>query len=483
MQKSTREEENEKRREVALFRYGLIAELLHLRPGSRELGAAIRKVSGREHAIPGSRRRRVAPNTLRDWMRLYREGGFDALHPKPRSDRGRLRRMPQETAAALIEIKRRHPRLPVRQVILEVRARGKAGADVQLSRSTVYRLLRREGLTPASARNRQAARDRRRFQFRFPNELWQSDVLHGPKVGSDPRDRRRRCKTYLLSTLDDATRVIPHAAFAFSESYEAFLPPFKTALLKRGIPKRFYCDHGANYRARHLPSLCARLGVRLIHATVRQPAGKGKIEKFFRRVRDQFLAALDEDATASLEALNRRLALWLDEYHHTAHHGLEGDTPQERWALGAEQVRAAPPAAELDTLFLLRERRKVSKDRIVRLDNRYYEVGAELIGRWVRLLVDPAAPAGRSMPVEFEGEVVGRAVLVDRYANALRGSRGRSRARPDQAEKQEDAPPAADGKTSVPPLRMADLEERGAPGEDPSPADPAKPPGKKSSPS
>ena len=87
------------------------------------------------------------------------------------------------------------------------------------------------------------------------------------------------------------------------------------------------------------------------------------------------------------------------------------------------------------------------------------------------------------MPVEFEGEVVGRAVLVDRYANALRGSRGRSRTRPDQAEKQEDAPPAADGKTSVPPLRMADLEERGAPGEDPSPADPAKPPGKKSSPS
>lgn len=478
MRKSPREE-NEKRREVALFRFGLIAELLHLRPGSRELGAAIRKVSGREHAIPGSRRRRVAPNTLRHWMRVYRRGGFDALHPKPRSDRGRLRRMPQETAAALIEVKRRHPRLPVRQVILEVRARGKAGADVQLSRSTVYRLLRREGLTPASARGGQAARDRRRFQFRFPNELWQSDVLHGPKAGSDPRDRRRRRKTYLLATLDDATRVIPHAAFAFSETYEAFLPPFKTALLKRGIPKRFYVDHGANYRARHLPSLCARLGVRLIHATVRQPAGKGKIERFFRRVRDQFLAALDEEATASLEALNRRLALWLDEYHHTAHGGLEGDTPQARWALGAEQVRAAPPAAELDTMFLLRERRKVSRDRIVRLDNRHYEVGAELIGRWVRLLVDPAAPAGRPMPVEWKGEVVGQAAPVDRYANALRGPRARKR----PVEKQEDAPPAADGKPSVPPLRMAALEERGAPEENPSPAAPAKPPGRKSSPS
>ena len=473
------DEENLARREVALFRFGLIAELLHLRPGSRQLGAALRKVSGREHAIPGSRRRRVAPNTLRDWMRLYRQGGFDALHPKPRSDRGRLRRLPRETAAALIEIKRKHPRLPVRQVILEVRARGKAGADLHLSPSTVYRLLRREGLTPASARDRQAAKDRRRFQFRFPNELWQSDVLHGPKVGSDPRDRRRRRKSYLLATLDDATRVIPHAAFAFSETYEAFLPPFKTALLKRGVPRRLYVDHGANYRARHLPSLCARLGVRLIHATVRQPAGKGKVERFFRRVRDQFLSVLDADATASLEALNRRLALWLDEYHHTAHGGLEGDTPQQRWALGAEQVRAAPPAAELDTLFLLRERRKVSKDRIVRLDNRHYEVGAELIGRWVHLLVDPAAPAGRPMPVELEGERVGQAALVDRYANALRGPRARQR----PAERQEDSPPAKDGQPSVPPLRMSALEERSAPERRPSPAAPAEPPGKKSSPS
>ena len=77
--------------------------------------------------------------------------------------------------------------------------------------------------------------------------------------------------------LDDATRVIPHAAFAFSETCEAFLPPFKTALLKRGVPKRLYVDHGANYRARHLPSLCARLGVRLIHARAYHPAGKSMV--------------------------------------------------------------------------------------------------------------------------------------------------------------------------------------------------------------
>ena len=92
----------------------------------------------------------------------------------------------------------------------------------------------------------------------------------------DGRDRRRRRKAYLLAVIDDATRVIPHAAFAFSESAEAFLPVLRQALLKRGVPQRLYCDNGASYRSRHLAVVCASLGIHLIHARPYEPAGKTK---------------------------------------------------------------------------------------------------------------------------------------------------------------------------------------------------------------
>lgn len=81
-------------RAVALFRYGVIAELLRLPPGSPERAEALRAKAQEEYAIPGSRRTRVAAQTLRDWLRLYDQGGFAALHPKPRADRGRARRLP-----------------------------------------------------------------------------------------------------------------------------------------------------------------------------------------------------------------------------------------------------------------------------------------------------------------------------------------------------------------------------------------------------
>ena len=86
-----------------------------------------------------------------------------------------------------------------------------------------------------------------------------SDILHGPKAGCDSADRRKRAKTYLIGFLDDATRLVPHASFAFSETSASFLPVFKQALLKRGIPTRLYVE----YVPRHIfdamcpLSLCA----------------------------------------------------------------------------------------------------------------------------------------------------------------------------------------------------------------------------------
>ena len=78
--------------------------------------------------------------------------------------------------------------------------------------------------------------------------------MHGPSVAL-PGSRQRR-KTYLIAFLDDATRVVPYCAFALSENTQAFMPVFKQALLRRGIPQRLYVDNGANYRSQQLALVC-----------------------------------------------------------------------------------------------------------------------------------------------------------------------------------------------------------------------------------
>ena len=117
------------------------------------------------------------------------------------------------------------------------------------------------------------SKDRRRFAFDKANELWMSDVMHGPSVFADGKRKR---KTYLIATLDDATRVVPYAAFAMHENTAAFLPVLQTAILRRGIPKRLYVDNGSAYRSQHLALVCAKLGITLIHARPYQPQGKGR---------------------------------------------------------------------------------------------------------------------------------------------------------------------------------------------------------------
>lgn len=441
------------RREIALFRYRLIAEILCLPPGSAERWALIRDKAGREYTIPGSRRTRVAVTTIRDWLALYEDGGFDALHPKRRQDRGQPRGLPPAVAELLVRLKETDRRLSVRALIRQAQASGSVPATTALAPATVYRLLRQEGLM-GPAQERADGHDRRRFSYPEAGDLWMADCMHGPKIGSDPGDRRRRRKAYLLAVIDDATRVIPHAAFAFSESAEAFLPVLRQALLKRGVPQRLYCDNGASYRSRHLAVICASLGIHLIHARPYEPAGKGKIERFFRTCRAQFLPTLDETATASLDALNRRLGAWIEgEYHRTPHRGLDQQrTPLDQWALAAGRVRPAPPDDELDTIFRFQHRRRVAKDRTVSFQGRLYEVGAELVGQRIVLLVDPAAPPGRPIPVRHNGRAAGQATLLDPHANAL--VRRSSGPRPD------DGADAADDRhadASAPPLRLSSL--------------------------
>ena len=220
-------------------------------------------------------------------------------------------------------------------------------------------------------------------------------------------------ETFLMAFIDDATRVLPFAAFDFSESTTAFLPVLKSALTRRGLPLRLYVDNGANYRSHQLALVCAKLGIALIHARPWQPAGKGKIERFFRTLRAAWLTPRrrchlePRGATAASGPGSRAIPP-------IAPFGIDGRTPLEQWALAGENVRYPGPDLDLDDIF--EAKRRVMKDRTVTLHGRLYEVDAILVGQSITLRYDPQAPASRPLQVVHDGRPVGQATRLDAYA-------------------------------------------------------------------
>lgn len=403
--------DDETREKIALFRYGLIGDLIHRPPGEKGLYALLARKAERPYEMPGTLRTRVAPETIRDWLTAYRRGGFEALRPKPRRDQGHSRAIPQDVADLLCSLKEDKPALSVEAVIAQARKTLLVTPDLPLAPSTVHRLFSRHRLM--ERRQEATSKDRRRFAFDKANELWMSDVMHGPGVF----EARRKRKTYLIALLDDATRVVPYAGFALAENISAFLPVLQQAVQRRGVPKRLYVDNGAAYRSRHLALVCAKLGVTLIHARPYQPQGKGKMERWFRTARMQLLPQLGEADFKSLAALNRRLWAWVEgEYHMHPHRGLDGDTPLDRWAMSAQDVQL--PEAELDELFLFEEKRRVHRDRTISLRGVVFEVEATLVGETVSLRFDPER-LRRGIDVYFKGRKVHQAKPVDAYANCF----------------------------------------------------------------
>jgi transposase InsO family protein len=248
------------------------------------------------------------------------------------------------------------------------------------SLSTVYRFLHQHDLMgpPAAAQE-----DRRKFEAELPNDLWQSDVMHGPLVLWGEKRR----KSYLIAFLDDHSRLVPHGAFYPSEGLEPFLEAFSQALLKRGLPRKLYVDNGSAFRSRRLEYTSAALGIALVHARPYRPQGKGKIERFFRTVRSQFLPGFTGE---SFDDLNRAFQRWLADVYHPRVHTSTGQSPFERFTSRMECLRAAP--SDLRDYFRKTVRRRVNKDRSVTVDKRLFEAPVALIGKQVEILYHPESP-------------------------------------------------------------------------------------------
>ena len=400
---------------VALFRLSVLGPIVSRERLLRgELQQLMREAALREYAIPGSQRRLLGEKTIQAWYYAWRRDGISGLTPKVRVDRGQSKITPA-IQEAILGAKRENPRRSINQISRLLMAAGLV-ADQRLSRSSVHRLLQQNGLSHMAG-SASLPEEKRSFGAEFAGSIWYGDVMHGPRVAFKGQLR----KTYLVSLIDDASRLVAHSAFCLGETALDIEGVLKQALLRRGVPVKLIVDNGAAYRATTLQGLCARLGIHLIFCRPYAPEGKGKLERWHRTLRDQFLSELDERRINDLGDLNARLWAWLEQvYHQTAHAGLAGLTPLARYQRDLPRIRSlGAKAAQLDALFHHRVQRFVRKDGTVSYLAQRYEVPYELSGRTVRLVVDPHAQ--RVVGVEDDaGASLGAATPLDQLANIQR---------------------------------------------------------------
>lgn len=392
-----------KNEEIAVFRYGFIHEFV----GSADLTRDERRQRlldkcERKWVIPYSNRTRISENTIYRWIRRWRESGgkIESLYPRERGDRGKSRKLDDEAVAAIIGARREDAGVPVPLLLTRLKRQNMIPRGTGLT--TVYRLLHQYGLMDKAPK----PEDRRKFEAEHPNDIWQSDVMHGPKVLVDQKSR----KTYLIAFLDDHSRLILYAGFYLSENLDSFMDGFEKAIVKRGLPRKLYVDNGAAYRSHKLEFTCASLAISLIHARPYKPQGKGKIERFFRTVRSEFLP--NENAT-SLNLLNQSLTAWLEDEYHQRQHSATGMTPFDRFTRNLECIRKPPQ--NLKSYFRKAVYRIVARDRTITLDGNLFEAPVLLIGKRVLLMYHENEP-GR-VEVFFEQASHGFLVPVDIHVN------------------------------------------------------------------
>ncbi|MEX2548756.1 MAG: DDE-type integrase/transposase/recombinase [Nitriliruptoraceae bacterium] len=387
--------EDRRRRDIALFRYGLIRPAADPDLSPAQRGRLVRDLAGREHRGPDGQWKGVGRSTLDRWIAAWRAGGFDALVPQPRTT-GPI--SDAELLDLAVRLKRENPRRTAVHIVelivtdLAGRAEGRQVPSVR----TVQRHFARLGLNVRGDGSAPAAFGR--FEAAGANDVWIGDVMHGPRVGGR--------KALLFAFIDDHSRSIVGHRWGRHEDVLRLEAALRRGLASRGVPKRIYVDNGSPFVSHQLQRACAVMGMQLVHSRPGKPQGRGKIERFFRTVRSQFLVEIADDQLDRLDELNDLFTAWVEtRYHHSVHRET-GQSPLERFTAAGTITTPSPEL--LREAFLWAEMRTVTKTAMISLHGNRYEVDPALVGRRVQVVFDPFDL--EHLEVRFDGRAFGTAV-------------------------------------------------------------------------
>ncbi len=371
----------------------------------------IKKVSEMIFQDEEENSRQFTWRTIETWLMRYRKHGVSALEFQPRKDKGKTRKMTPEVLLEAIEQALPHfhsKKFNKRDIYRFCIEKGLIRHE-KCAPTTFYRWIREYDLL--SKDSEVTNKKRLAFSMQYANQLWQADTLFGPKIKTDNKYHQ----TKLIAFIDDCSRVVCHGEFFLEENVDNLIKALKSALYKRGIPEQLYVDNGSIYSSKEITLICARLGCILRKTPVRDAASKGKIERFFRTVRDQFLIRkLD---LSSLEKLNRQFIIWLEEKYNSVKHSSISMKPIDRFGLDLKRIRFLNPCDNNDYLFFTEETRKVKKDNTFSLFNTRYEAPRDVRTKKIQVRFDRFKQD--KVLVFYKGMHLGEAHPVDFIANAL----------------------------------------------------------------
>jgi transposase InsO family protein len=372
--------------------------------------ARIRAVSQMTFTDEEGQPRQFTWRTIQTWYSRYQKHGVTVMENKTRSDKGKTRKVVLEDVAEAVRkvLPKLHTPAPKLATVYRLCIEQALLTRSQIAPNTFRRVVKKYELLKADPEC--ANKVRLAFAKAHANDMWQADTLVGPYLQHEGTP----VQTRLIAFLDDASRVCCHGQFFLAENVDTLIESLRAAFYKRGVPQSLYVDNGSIYTSKEIIQICARVGCLLAHTPVRDGAAKGKIERFFRTVREQFLCrALD---LSSLEALNRQFIQWVEEQYNAQKHSILGMTPLDRFALDRSRVRYLPPNQANDEFFFVEEDRHVRADNTFAFKSLRFEAPRHLPERTIQVRFERRRPTQRVI-VYYKGERMGEAKLLDPVAN------------------------------------------------------------------
>lgn len=377
------DEIDDRRRQFALFRHAVIAELDFEGLPRGEISARIAELAGRTFELPSGRERRFSARTLWTWWSAYKRGGLHGLVPASRKTGPRV--IAPEILEAAIKARREVPSRST-ATLIDVLVTQNLVPPGALKRSTLDRVLSAAG---ASRRRLKTLGDKRftRLLFQRPNQFWVGDYHEAPILWDPTRQDFRT--VHLSALVDHYSKVVPHGQWYGNERIATLEDALKKSILKRGLPDKIYVDWGSAYRSGDFAFALAHLGIRLVHSKPYQSEGRGAIERWNRTIVEGFEPEARAARIDDLERLNLLFEAWLDRRYHLVPHGSTGQPPLDRFAAAGFAPRYPDPVLVQDT-FRVRVGRKVHpKTATVEVEGRHFQCETFLRGRWVRVYYDP----------------------------------------------------------------------------------------------
>lgn len=370
-----------RKQQIALMRYSAIAPLINDTAGDYESRTSFfNTVSAKGIPDPSGQIRYYAPGTIERWYSAYNKNGFDALIPTGRSDLGVSRKIDADLEEEIIYLKRTYPRLSAAAIYRQLQDKGSI-TKTQLSESTICRyinqLMLREHLT-----NNQ---DMRRYERPHINEVWCGDSSTGLFLKTSDGKKHR---VFIIALIDDASRFVLGADVFFNDSFVNLMSVMKSAVSKYGRPKVFNFDNGAAYRNRQMELLAARIGSTISYCHPYTPTQKAKVERWFRTLKDQWMASLDMRDFSTLDELRGSLNSYVRSYNQTVHSSLKNMSPEQRFFSEPELIRRLPEE-QIEHSFLLEIERRVSADSVIVIDQVEYEVDYRFAKQRITLRYTP----------------------------------------------------------------------------------------------